>query len=494
MPGLNPPKSLVFLTLPLLAACGTEPQPGGSGKTPPPFSREVSQVHTGQVVESIGKYLGRGYRGWQFYADPRSCTLPLFDLGDLSVIDVQDAPGYEGRFISGERKTSFYNKLTGDVSVSGTYEGFSGEVTTTFGTEALENRHNSFATSLNTHTYYSLTLLDKAPLLDSVRSDLASMEPIQLFEKYGTHYLKAFYLGGRVQYSSHIDRSRVSKNFRIKASMTASYLKMVEGKAAVGNINKRDLEQISTNQKLKVIGGEPDLAKDVEQGIGASSEKYNAWAKSVEGRMSIADFEAGGLRPIYELVEDAGRRSELEAAWESFMEGKTDKSLTEADPPSVKQNSKFRLIHKNGRKFGKAPYNASYSYYYPKMSGSEAAILQFGGDKSDLNDGNSVEIKTTESFDDTWTGKWSERVRLGAFGNKHNLYYWDEYRNKTDWTILRNVPSFEDNAIRFGDEVKIRNDAYRDQYLVPDSNGYLTTATELNNTENVWVIAPEKEE
>lgn len=492
MTGLNPPKLLVILTLPMLSACSHDN--GGSASKSNPFAGTVDRVHLPQVMDGIGKYVGRGYRGWEFYADPRSCTLPLFDLGDPSVIDVQDAPGYEGRYVSGDSKSTFFNKLSGDVSVSGTYEGFSGEITTTFSKEVLKNRHNSFASSQNTHTYYSLTLLDKAPLLPDVKTDFDSMEPEKLFEKYGTHYLRGIYLGARVSYSSHVDRSAISEKFNLKATMRASYLDIVEGKASGEHIDKQDLEQITTNREIKVVGGDPALGKDIEEGIGKSSDKYNTWAQSIEKHMSIADFDAGGLRPIYELVDDEQRRAQLASAWETFMASRTDDTLTEEDPPVVSKNSEFILVHKDGRYFGEAPYDALYGYYYPKMSGNTPVKLKFAGDKSALREDNNVEIKTTEEFPDSfWTGKWSERIKLGAFGDKHNIYYWIEYGGKTNWIIEKNVPSFEDRRIRFGDEVRIRNDAYSDQYLVPSGNNFLTTATALKNSNNVWTIeeAPE---
>jgi hypothetical protein len=225
-------------------------------------------------------------------------------------------------------------------------------------------------------------------------------------------------------------------------------------------------------------------------GSGEPSESYNAWAATVPDHMSIADFAEGGLVPIYMLVTDPVRRSELETAWIVYMADKTAGVLDGDEPLTVAKNSHFVLYSEEGQYIGKAPYDRSFKFYYPKLSGT-AKKMQFGGNGEVLSDGHVVKIKTTEKFEDSiWTGKWSKRIYLGAFKLKHNLYYWeksDKYNAKMNWKIEKVVPS-EDKSIRFGDEIYIKNQHFEDKsYLAPAKNGYLTTI----KTPHIWTIKAE---
>jgi len=465
----------------LLLSCSD----GGADKKPK--DDRYQATHATQVVKGIDAFLGKGYKGYQFYANHRSCTLPLFDLSDHEVVDIQQGTDYQGRFASGETKYQFYEQFSANVSASGSYNGFSGEITSTFDDNTLNNRHHSFATAHTTHSYYRLTVSDGARLLPTVATDIAEMDPAALFDKYGTHYLKSIYIGGRVSFSSHMDRTQVTKGLKVETAMKASYAKAVEGSASAKGVEESDISHIILNKKVDVIGGDTALASQIMSGSGEPSDSYNAWAATVPDHMSIADFADGGLVPLYLLAADETRRAELETAWIAYMAEKTAKVLDGDEPMAVKKNSRFVLYSEEGQYIGKAPYDVTYDFYYPKLSGT-AKKLQFGGNKEVLSDGHVVKIKTTEKFKDHWwTGPWSKRIYLGAFKLKHNLYYWEDsdgYNAKMSWKINKVVPS-GDKAIRFGDEVYIKNQHFEGKtYLAPAKNGYLTTV----KTPHIWTI------
>ncbi len=430
-------------------------------------------VHAEQVKKGIAEYLGKGYKGYQYYASPESCTFSLFDLSDPNVVDIQDAPKWEGRFASGENKTEFYDEFFAKASVSGVYDGFSGEITSTFNKSTLKNRAHSFATANIAQTYYRLTILDSAPLKEDVAQDLMQLEPNALFDKYGTHYLKSIYIGGRIGFSSFVDRSKVTETFNLQATVDASYLEIVKGSASAGTVAKQDIEIVSRNKRIIVKGGDPAKAANVQDGSGEPAASYNAWAESVPQFMSISDIADNGMVPIYDLVADADRKNELETAWQVYMEAHTDDVLKEGEPKVITKSDDFRLKGEDGRYFGAAPYVWGESYYYPTIA-SSGQTLQLDSGTEALETGHNVKIKTLEKFD----GSWVDYVYLGAFGNKHELYYWitKAYEAKTNWYIERVVPA-SDPRIRYGDTVQIRNESY-DQYLAPTKKGYLTTMDE----------------
>lgn len=458
-------KLIVFILVVLISAAAIYFWP----KEDPPYD----PAHAEQVKKGIVKYLGKGYKGYQFYASTESCTFSLFDLSDPEVVDIQDTPKWEGRFASGENKTEFYDEFFTKVSVSGVYDGFSGEITSTFNSSTLKNRTHSFATANIAQTYYRLTLLDNAPLKKDVVQDLMQLEPNALFDKYGTHYLKSIYIGGRISFSSFADRSKVTKTFNLQATLDASYLEVVKGSASGGAVDKKDIEIVSRNKRIIVKGGDPAKAGNVQDGSGEPAESYNAWAASVPDFMSISDIADNGMVPIYELVDDVERRAMLETAWKTYMEQHTDDVLKEGEPEVITKTASFKLKGGDGRYYGNAPYDLLSSYYYPIISNT-AQMLQFDSGSDELETGHNVNIKTPEVFD----APWADYVYLGAFGNKNNLYYWIRkgYEAKTNWYIDRVVPG-SDPRIRYSDTVLIRNQHY-DQYLAPAKNDFLTTTDE----------------
>lgn len=458
-------KSIILIFVILIAVAAIYFWP----KEDPPYD----PVHAEQVKKGIAEYLGKGYKGYQYYASPESCTFSLFDLTDPAVVDIQDAPKWEGRFASGENKTSFYDEFFVKASVSGVYDGFSGEITSTFNKSTLKNRTHSFATANIAQTYYRLTVLDSAPLKKEVAEDLLQLEPNALFDKYGTHYLKSIYIGGRIGFSSFADRSKVTKTFNLQATVDASYLEIVKGSASAGTVAKQDIEIVSRNKRIIVKGGDPAKAANVQDGSGEPAESYNAWAASVPDFMSISDIADNGMVPIYELVADSDRREVLKTAWKTYMEAHTDDVLKEGEPKVITKEGSFQLKGEDGRYFGLAPYVWGESYYYPTIA-STGQTLQLDSGTEALETGHNVKIKTLEKFD----GSWADYVYLGAFGNKHELYYWitKGYEAKTNWYIERVVPA-SDPRIRYGDAVQIRNESYG-QYLAPTPKGYLSTTDE----------------
>ncbi|MGD8741313.1 MAG: MAC/perforin domain-containing protein [Desulfobacterales bacterium] len=445
-----------------------------TGKEPP-----YDPAHAQQVTKGIEEYLGKGYKGYQYYANPESCTFSLFDLGGEKHVDIHQTPSWAGRFASGENKTEFYDEFFAKASVSGVYDGFSGEITSNFNKSALKNRAHSFATANIAQTYYRLIILDTARLKEDVLKDLMNMEPVALFDKYGTHYLKSIYIGGSVSFSSFVDRSKVTENFNIEAAVNASYAEVVKGSASGGSVAKSDIEQVTRHKKILVKGGNPALASNIQDGVGEPAENYHDWAASVPKFMSISDIADQGMVPIYELVKDEQRRAELEKAWTPYMEAHTDELLKEGEPEVIAKDASFILKGEDGRYFGKAPYDRWSQYYYPTISSTGVELKLDSGSEA-LETNHNVQIKTTEEFD----GSWADYVYLGAFKLKKWLYYWIPYGAKTNWIVEKVIPS-SDPRVRYGDAVRIRNEHFN-QYLSPSDDGYLTTIDTLYS----WTMLP----
>ncbi len=475
-------KSLMFmgsmLMMLFVSACSDDPAT--------PVDTRYQAEHESQVMKSVQQFLGKGYKGYQYYANHESCTLPLFDLSDLEVVEIQDGTHYQGRFASGNDKYEFYDAFSAKVTAAGTYEGFSGEIMAAFDEKTLNSRDNSFATSHASHSYYRLTVSDKAPLLDNVAQDLMTLDPVELFDRYGTHYLRSIYIGGRVTFSSYMNRTQVTKGLQVDAAVKASYLQLVEGSTSASSVADSDIAHIALHKKVDVFGGDTALASQIMNGVGEPAESYAAWAATVPDYMAIADFADDGLVAIYMLVEDEARRNVLKTAWTAYMADKTSDVLDGEPEPVVTRNAKFTLLSEEGSYFGKAPFKKGYVYYYPKMANAGQTLL-FTGNGDPLLSGHNVKIKTAETFKDTVTHKWSKRVYLGAFGNKTDLYYWkqtDFYNDNLTW-IIEKVDMSIDNVIRSGDKIRIKNKHFdKKTYLAPSKDGFTTTI----KTPHTWTI------
>lgn len=441
-----------------------------------PDDDRYQKQHAGEVIDGIDKYLGKGYKGYQYYANPKSCTLALFDVSNHEDINIQHAPSHSGRYVSGENKTEFYDQFSADVSIAGTYDGFSGEITSNFKQSVLRNRNYSYATSHITQTYYRLSLLETAKLTNQAKQDLENLAPIDLFNKYGTHYLKSIYIGGRVSFSSYIDRSSFKELVDMEASMSAAYGEVVSGSGSISEANKKAVEQLATNKQIDVIGGDPAEANGITTGAGEPSDTYKEWSRSVEKHMSIADFADGGLVPIYELVNDSERRTELITAWNQYMDDYTDDVLTEGEPDVIKKNGKFKLHSSDGRYIGGAEIGTLENY--PTMA-DKGVTLEFGGSSDDLLNEHIVTIKTTEKFK-----RLRKNNKFLHAGTIKWLFYKKQGGAKNNWKIIKKVPS-SDSTIRYGDTVIIKNQHYtKKPYLAPSSDNYLTSLKD----EHIWTI------
>jgi len=459
--------------------------PGAGAPDSPHDPDDDAPLMDQRAIMGAREFLGKGYEGWAYYADPISILRPLFDLSDLGVVEVQKAPSYDETLIYGESRSSYFDQLSAKISLSGAHGGFSGEVSGAFSDDVLTKRSNVYATNQAVQAYHRLNLRENATLLPEAAEAIAEAEPQQLFTTWGSHYLRSVLNGARVSFSSYVNTTQVTKNFQMSAAVKASYLELIKGEGSSGVVKKSDLDQVSGNRHIRVMGGDPAKANAIRDATGHAADHYREWAESVPDFVSIADFGRGGLVPIYELAATPERRAELEIAWGPFMLAQTNPLLLDdpAPPPSpvaVSKNATVRLRNADDRYI--ASSETASRYYYARM-GRKPIKLQLDGGNRPLTHGSCLRIKTKEGG--VWKGKWKQRVFLGAFGNVRQLYYWDDYGSKTNW-IIEKSGGRRDEPIHYGDPVSIRNESFSDQYLRTEANNYVTTGRQAQT----WVFEP----
>ncbi|MEO0768203.1 MAG: MAC/perforin domain-containing protein, partial [Cyanobacteria bacterium J06649_4] len=432
-----------------------------------PFSTDLlgKPPLTTQQIKAIQNFLGTGYRAYDYYADPSSITQNLFDFSDEETLsnyaDLLDSSGFSSRFFHGESQKEYFQNISLSIGFSGKYEGFSGEVKSSFDwTTSAESKHEVFNYT-DMIASYRLTVTEQAPLVGSVKEDIdGALSPEQLFDKYGTHYLHSVLIGGRVSFISHYDASSAGSSIEAKTVAKAAFLELLKGESSASAKVSQLAKDALLNRKMIVHGGDPALAVSIRDSeTGKMSESYAAWVASLVEQPAIADFVNDGLKPLYELAETAERKAELKVAWAAYLKERNAYIVDAKTPEVVKKNAKVKLIASDGRSVKKA--SATAHYYYPRLSasGEDAIAFTLTGDATPLTSGSNLSIKTTEKFKDTSWRKWSTHTYLGAFGNVKELYYWKDYGSKTNW-IIEKVDLTSGPTIHYGDEVTIRNERY----------------------------------
>lgn len=116
------------------------------------------------------------------------------------------------------------------------------------------------------------------------------------------------------------------------------------------------------------------------------------------------------------------------------------------------------------------------SYWFPTV-GVTRIKAQLGFKGPELREADTVKIISTET-------KLGTSNVLGAFADKHECYYYqDTQGTKQSWQVNPVSPR-PDGTIHYGDGVRLTNEHYNNQQLVPE-NGWLTTKPDASA---YWII------
>lgn len=183
-------------------------------------------------------------------------------------------------------------------------------------------------------------------LAPSVKQDVMSMPPVELFENYGTHFLNEVMVGGRANYVAVTHNvGDFGSTDEIRKAAECSFNK-ITGLVRLSKEQDKLVTRFrhhSRGAHLFTAGGtsSPDIRDPVE---------YTKWKNSVDDRPVFCAFTktCTSLLPIYELVDSPQRRRELENAAKHFVPMSVTRpavvglhiisSLREDDPPPYLYN------------------------------------------------------------------------------------------------------------------------------------------------------------
>jgi hypothetical protein len=425
------------------------------------------------------EWLGCGYKGYEYYADTRSVvgTHSIFDMKKLKA-NYETIAHSEEHSTTGDNKSKYYSKLFANLELGGTYEMFSASVTTSFDKSLLLNYESDFGSKTRVAQLYRLSVPDDAPLDETFSSDLNSMDPDKLFDKYGTHVLRSFIVGGRFQYWSYSEKSSQEQNFNFKVALDAGFDKVFKAKGGGGS-------ELSQEEKNVISRGQYDnWGGDVVEGT------YQQWFAGIkESNAAIAAFEKGSLVALYELVRDNPERRELlKAAHDSYMKRHAAPVMLKPDPDAppgpvklqaLKYGDPFRLqtedgtywVSDNSEEFSNnplGPFGKGPQEYFPKLRKADGVKLYFdAGTQGEINPENYLMIRTTED-------SVSNYNFLARFTLDTRAYYYTEGWDEEKWVVTKVSNNTDKQHLFYGDVVEISMYKWP-TYTLCKSGDYLST-------------------
>jgi len=317
-------------TIASLAGCadlGRPPgdNPGGESELPP-----------GGVAFPGLDSLGFSYdvfRGQ--FASPESTKMPLFELGESVEFDTAGGLFYKPETVrvqwiedaritatSGTQASDYQSNLATQVGLEGGYGFFKGSLDFQFNELQRQSTVYNFVTQTDQYDIALLTLNPGAPISELLReraaTELETLEPTLLFDRYGTHYLHSLIVGASATYSAATNTTKYNSEVDFTVAAEMSY-RGVTGQLSADQRTQygEAIEEFRKASTVKVHarGGQAEFAGKIVDG------SYDDWRKSIRQNLVFVSLNADSLRPLWELCEDPSRRAQLKAAYEGYANG-----------------------------------------------------------------------------------------------------------------------------------------------------------------------------
>ena len=211
--------------------------------------------------------------------------------------------------MSGENSHEYQRILSAKVKITGSAFGFSGALKASFKEDRYESQHYSFATVQNIIRKHGLrvALSVKPEQLREFLTPAAaaaindpSVDPLDLFQMFGTHVLTGIIVGGRLDFSTSANMSFEKQDRTIDVYARASF-KSVFASVSIEAQATDELswsEYSATEEKhLEVYGGRSEYGQYI-----MNAGVYENWIESIDDNPVFMDFESTGLLGIWELA------------------------------------------------------------------------------------------------------------------------------------------------------------------------------------------------
>lgn len=295
-------------------------------------------------------YVCAGYDPFLGYADSRNIVSTIVDWSKATqnYFNYDDTGYTKPAIISalnqsqsylsttvGQDIQSYQSNLAANVNISGSYNFFSGSISTDFSEHNIYKSENSFSRTHQSVSTWSLQVTVNSSIRGFLRSDfIYDLDNLvtsddsckNFFTKYGSHLLTGIVLGGRAMRTASTNKYSVDRSYSLditarEACKFASGSVDAEERARYNNA----VSSFESNSDVfeSVIGGDPVLAAAVfDSKVNSDGNSFSAWATSVAKQPALIDFIGNSLTPIWELCAQDGNGPQIRSALQNYFNNK----------------------------------------------------------------------------------------------------------------------------------------------------------------------------
>jgi hypothetical protein len=269
--------------------------------------------------------LGYGYDVFGSYADQKSkkryCLFKYSNFSETPIgsylysvpqfVFLENISNHIVKTVSGESIRDYASSLSVKAGLEGETMFFKGSINSSFDKSVTGTEQHFFFTYMDANTKWRISfderrLANLKIILDpDFVKDLATMDPVELFALYGTHYIASAFLGGRADFTSESVIKSTTKTQDISVAVEAKF-KVVSGSGSLDSKNAETLNKSETKTKLTVVGGNSQYANDI-----SDKETYRLWADGIERMPVLCDFDKNSLKPIWDFCDSPARKAVL---------------------------------------------------------------------------------------------------------------------------------------------------------------------------------------
>jgi hypothetical protein len=273
--------------------------------------------------------IGCSYDVFGYYANPKSAKRQLFTFADQRQVNAVDSSwllstDFQMQMINDSLQSHFnarikdnYSRdLAASVNVTGSYSFFSASVESDFSSSISTASDTTYTHIIANVEKWKLSLKNdiqglRSKMTADFKENLARMDPTELFERYGTHFLSEVIVGGRANFIATTKTSAFESETKLRVAAEASF-KQVSSKTSVTDEESVKKFRSNSYSSLYTIGG--SALADIRD-----NEEYSAWLKSIDKHPVFCTFTRDSLTPIWKLAETESRRQELQGVTRTFV-------------------------------------------------------------------------------------------------------------------------------------------------------------------------------
>lgn len=285
-----------------------------------------------KYIAEVDMVIGKGYDITLNYANYEHIRESVLDYellnNDTLIQEFSTFNASHFTTTKGETTTEYQEDLTKKANASASYGGFSGEIGLRFNSSLITKDYYSFAsrTSQIQKVAYSIAYRrDMATLIPFISKrfidDIATKNPTQIIENYGTDVIVGAKWGARLDYNLTATKKSTSTGTDVGAYVEARYNSFAAGGEADASIDAKYSSSFETDKTVintNAYGGESQLAQSIQ-----NKSDYDAWINSINKTNYVfMDFFDNGLIPLYEFVSDPVKKQMIMDERDKYLKSK----------------------------------------------------------------------------------------------------------------------------------------------------------------------------